>query len=236
MKVRITPAVAYAHGHIEKTLLEIGVRHPAPRPDGIVEMELTPLQLSQFQLRGGAHKVEIIPEEVVAPAALALETNRLPTIAEMMAFVSCDEEVAELLVDRKKLILSGMTPEDAELELGGKDVLDRLYPLMPADHWVMQAGSNVAPTPPVLRDIDTIAAIVTAVDAGGSLDESRAMAYRPKVRDAARFAIRAATENGTLLDFDPDAMVQNFELAMCGPCAYPPVVFVCALGQGAREE
>ena len=39
---------------------------------------------------------------------------------------------------------------------------------------------------------------------------------REQLRDAARFAIRAATNNGTLLDFDPDALVIDLENALFG--------------------
>jgi len=35
-----------------------------------------------------------------------------------------------------------------------------------------------------------------------------------KQREAAKYAIRSATRNGTITDFDPDAMVQNFLMAM----------------------
>jgi hypothetical protein len=39
---------------------------------------------------------------------------------------------------------------------------------------------------------------------------------REQVRAAAQWAIRAATERGAVSDFDPDAMVQNFEYALLG--------------------
>ena len=34
---------------------------------------------------------------------------------------------------------------------------------------------------------------------------------------AIRYAIRAATANGTEMDFDPDALVQYARFALCGP-------------------
>lgn len=37
-----------------------------------------------------------------------------------------------------------------------------------------------------------------------------------KIREAAKYAIRAATMNGKEPDFDPDAMVQNFVIGMLG--------------------
>lgn len=36
---------------------------------------------------------------------------------------------------------------------------------------------------------------------------------------AIRYAIRGATMNGTVQDFDPDALVQNAVYALCGPYA-----------------
>lgn len=63
MKVKLTPARAYAHGHIETLLGQIGVAPPVPRrPDGIVIVEMTEQQLATFQLKGGAHGVERIKE------------------------------------------------------------------------------------------------------------------------------------------------------------------------------
>lgn len=39
---------------------------------------------------------------------------------------------------------------------------------------------------------------------------------REQVVAAVRYAIRAATNNGTETDFDPDALVQNAVVALCG--------------------
>ena len=41
---------------------------------------------------------------------------------------------------------------------------------------------------------------------------------RQAVTAAARYAIRGATMNGQIQDFDPDALVLNFCYALCGPC------------------
>ena len=40
---------------------------------------------------------------------------------------------------------------------------------------------------------------------------------REAVKAAARYAIRGATMRGQEADFDPDALVQNFVYALCGP-------------------
>jgi len=77
------------------------------------------------------------------------------------------------------------------------------HALMRPDHWVMQPGDNISP--PALAQCH-------------SMRFSRALT-RDELRRAARFAIRAATSNGTILDFDPDALIQNLEYALFGPSA-----------------
>jgi hypothetical protein len=76
------------------------------------------------------------------------------------------------------------------------------FPL-PADHWL---------TAPACEQWDS------------ARDESADLPYpilsrllQSQVVDAARWAIRAATMRGQCHDFDPDAMVQNFTYALCGP-------------------
>ena len=49
----------------------------------------------------------------------------------------------------------------------------------------------------------------------GTDDPMRGM-LNDMVRAAAQYAIRGATQNGREMDFDPDAMVQNFVLGMLG--------------------
>lgn len=44
---------------------------------------------------------------------------------------------------------------------------------------------------------------------------------RPQVIVAVRYAIRAATMNGQEKDFDPDALVQNAVVALCGYYGVP---------------
>jgi hypothetical protein len=78
--------------------------------------------------------------------------------------------------------------------------------LMHADHWVMSRGENIQPTP-----LPTVFAMMPE----GTVH----VVTRESVRDAARFAIRAATANGTILDFDPDALVIDLQNALCGHSA-----------------
>ena len=46
--------------------------------------------------------------------------------------------------------------------------------------------------------------------------DPRRQDFNELVRAAAKYAIRSATMNGQENDFDPDAMVQNFVVAMLG--------------------
>lgn len=71
------------------------------------------------------------------------------------------------------------------------------FPL-PADHWLTAPGENVPPMP-----------WKTGV---GPFRTEKAQ----QIRDAARYAIRASTDNGSENDFDPDAMVQNLIVGLLG--------------------
>lgn len=68
---------------------------------------------------------------------------------------------------------------------------------LPKDHWVYQ--SNMRPPMPL------------RMGAGPARE-----AMNEKVREAAKYAIRASTMNGKEDDFDPDAMVQNFIVGLLG--------------------
>src|SRR3990167_3556605 len=77
------------------------------------------------------------------------------------------------------------------------------YPL-PKDHWLTRPGSNEPPMP--LR--------VGTMDAP-RLGMTRKM-WADAIKEAAKYAVRASTENGKIDDFDPDAMVRNFIIGMIG--------------------
>lgn len=70
---------------------------------------------------------------------------------------------------------------------------------LPKDHWLTAEGHNEPPMP--LRI--------------GTDDPSRAVMVE-QVRSAARYAVRASTDNGKIVDFDPDAMVQNMIVGLLG--------------------
>lgn len=70
---------------------------------------------------------------------------------------------------------------------------------LPPGHWLTAAGDSV---PPMVMRMGT--------------SDPRRADMKTKVSAAARYAIRATTANGTVMDFSPDAMVLNFVVAMLG--------------------
>lgn len=74
------------------------------------------------------------------------------------------------------------------------------YPL-PQGHWLTRQGDNVPPMPLRMKE-------------GPERDR-----WNEKLRQAARYAIRAATMNGKQMDFDPDALVQCFLVGCTGYCS-----------------
>jgi hypothetical protein len=64
---------------------------------------------------------------------------------------------------------------------------------LPTDHWIYHPASE-PPVSIIDRSPQNIAAI----------------------REAAQYAIRCATMGGTARDFDPDALVQNLIVGLCG--------------------
>src|SRR5512146_813071 len=75
------------------------------------------------------------------------------------------------------------------------------FPL-PKDHWLTQPGENKPPMPFRLGTEEDGANLWPKIR---QREEAAA-----KIREAARYAVRASTMNGKENDFDPDAMVQNF--------------------------
>lgn len=68
---------------------------------------------------------------------------------------------------------------------------------LPKDHWMYEECGE----PPAPLRIGT-----------GAERTARA----EQVREAAKFAVRASTMSGKAMDFDPDAMVQNFIIGLLG--------------------
>ncbi len=74
---------------------------------------------------------------------------------------------------------------------------------LPKDHWIYakEADGFGSPPPMPFRM--------------GTADPRRQQ-FNEMVRSAAQYAIKAATMHGAEMDFDPDAMVQNFVVGMLG--------------------
>ena len=74
---------------------------------------------------------------------------------------------------------------------------------LPKDHWLTQPGHNEPPMP--FR-------VGTEEQRSGKNRQEWADA----IRAAGKYAVRASTTNGKIIDFDPDAMLQNFVVGMLG--------------------
>ena len=79
----------------------------------------------------------------------------------------------------------------------GSGVLLASFPL-PKDHWIYTEGHNEPPMP-------------MRIGLGAKRNE-----LADQIRAATRYAVRASTMNGTEMDFDPDAMVQNMVVGLLG--------------------
>ena len=79
---------------------------------------------------------------------------------------------------------------------------------LPKGHWLTADGDNNPPMPLRIGTQEHGNRVWPAVDNRQQAAEM--------VRAAARYAIRSATMNGQVTDFDPDAMVQQFVVGMLG--------------------
>ena len=75
------------------------------------------------------------------------------------------------------------------------------------DHWLTSPGVNVSPAP-FRMGLEQIIHI----------DNRRLtrQEFADEISSACKYAIRASTMNGQVMDFDPDAMCQNMVVAMLG--------------------
>ena len=73
---------------------------------------------------------------------------------------------------------------------------------LPKDHWLYQDGHWAYHTPPMTLRMGT--------------DHHQHSAMCETIREAAIYAVRAATMNGKEMDFDPDALVQNMIVGLLG--------------------
>lgn len=73
---------------------------------------------------------------------------------------------------------------------------------LPDDHWLFAKSESGHEKPPIPMRMST--------------DGPRRAEMRKKLQQAGRYAIRAATMNGKIDDFDPDALIQNLIVGMLG--------------------
>lgn len=95
---------------------------------------------------------------------------------------------------------------------------------LPLDHWLTLPPSESRPgvlydPPPMPFRCGTEGELNFTLRTGGARIKRgrlRREGLKELICGAARNAIRSSTMNGTEMDFDPDAMVQNFVVAMLG--------------------
>jgi len=98
---------------------------------------------------------------------------------------------------------SGIITECAALP-DGSGFATMTLPLPPG-HWLTAPGDNVPPMP---FKIGTVGDAVI-----GHITREQ---FADAIRAAGKYAVRCATMNGREIDFDPDAMLQNFVVGMLG--------------------
>ena len=94
------------------------------------------------------------------------------------------------------------------------------------DHWIYDCGEENFNTPPMVFRMGSKEKAMLIIgqsddsnDAG--LDSSHGItmnkeAFRQKIREAGKYAVRCATMNGKEMDFDPDALLQNLVVGFLG--------------------
>lgn len=107
--------------------------------------------------------------------------------------MSIDVRVFKDLIEQSCGVL-----EDVIVTQDGHGAAVASFPLR-KDHWIYDECHDVPPAP--WRT--------------GTSNKDRQL-LEESVRIAAKYAIRSATMNGKIVDFDPDAMVQNFIVGMLG--------------------
>lgn len=81
------------------------------------------------------------------------------------------------------------------------------FPL-PKDHWLTQEGFNDPPMPFRIGTEERGLVVLPFIP--------NRKAFEDSLREVAKYAIRASTDNGRIIDFDPDAMVSNFVVGALG--------------------
>lgn len=76
---------------------------------------------------------------------------------------------------------------------------------LPADHWIYKANEYGGAGEPEFVDLTKY-----------NLNEAQQQMLETDLREAVKYAVRASTMCGKAMDFDPDAILQNFRVAVFG--------------------
>lgn len=121
------------------------------------------------------------------------------------------EKIARELVEG-----AGGTVDETERLPDGSGFMTASFPL-PENHWLYRKGANVPPMP--LRAGEGALGIeFVVIERTGEIRRevfSRSK-LREVIREAGRYAMRCATNNGVIEDSDPDAFVQNLLVGLLG--------------------
>lgn len=146
------------------------------------------------------HSTKQNNDSVNPPAAGATDNEKHPV-----------EQIAEMV---------GGTITDGGILPDGSGFAVMSMPL-PKTHWIYDKGPENFNVPPMVfrtGNSETIYVGKTA-DGRSSLTPNGVMSRRQcaeLIREAGKYAIRASTMNGTEMDFDPDAMLQNLVVGFLG--------------------
>ena len=118
------------------------------------------------------------------------------TVEELMTCMHCDKLNYEF--EEKT-----MTEKQAEITiLPDGSAFEVLTLPLPDDHWLFAQPESGCEEPPAPMRMGT--------------DDPRRSEMKKMLQQAGRYAIRGATSNGELDDFDPDALIQNLVIGMLG--------------------
>lgn len=109
-----------------------------------------------------------------------------------------DADEIEQAIHRLLFHTSGITVKESPELPDGSGVATVSFPL-PIDHWIYDRAPHIPPM---------------GLRAG--VDNAERMPLSGLIREAARYAVRDATANGTIPDFDPDALVQAMTVGLLG--------------------
>jgi hypothetical protein len=82
------------------------------------------------------------------------------------------------------------------------------------DHWIYDRGPEKFNVPPMVFRMGARQKARLLI--GSKLVTMDKEAFRQRIREAGKYAVRSATMNGEEMDFDPDALLQNLVIGFLG--------------------